>query len=81
MLARKTYIIAITAMLCAPLVAPLAVADNFRPRTSTAAQIEIAERLDRFESEAAALQAQTERYAASPRNNGLSSPVACLPTA
>jgi len=71
MLAKKTYVIAMAAMLCVPLAAPLAVADNFRPQTWTAAQIEIAERLDHFESTAAALEKQTDRYAASARNNNL----------
>jgi hypothetical protein len=65
--AKKTYVIAMAALLCAPLAAPLAVADNFRPQTRTATQIEIAERLDRFESAAAALQKQTDHYAASAR--------------
>jgi hypothetical protein len=69
--AKKTYVIAMAALLCAPLAAPLAVADNFRPQTRTATQIEIAERLDRFESAAAALQKQTDHYAASARNNTL----------
>jgi len=51
--------------------APLAVADNFRPQTRTTAQLEIAERLDRFESKAAALRTQTDHYAASAWNNQL----------
>jgi hypothetical protein len=66
--AKKTYVIAMAAVLCAPLAAPLAFADNFRPQTRTAAQIEIAQRLDRFESAAAALQRQTDHYAAWARN-------------
>ena len=69
--AKKPYVIAMAAMLCVPLAASLALADNFRPQTRTAAQIEIAERLDCFESTAAALQTQADRYAASVRNNNL----------
>jgi hypothetical protein len=69
--AKKSYVIAMAALLCAPLAAPLTFADNFRPQTRTAAQIEIAERLEHFESTAAALQKQTDRYAASARGNQL----------
>jgi hypothetical protein len=73
MLAKKTYVVAMAAMLCAPLAAPLACADNRRPQTRTATQVEIAEQLDRFESGAAALQKQTDHYAALALNNILHS--------
>ena len=69
MFPKRTYVIAMAAALGATLSAPLAVADNFRSEPRTAAQIEIAEQLDGFESAAAALQKQMDHYAASLRSN------------
>jgi DNA repair ATPase RecN len=67
--AGKTNLIAITVALGAMLAAPLAFAADSRSETSTAAQDEIAKRLDSFESSAAGLQKQIDRYAASIRTN------------
>lgn len=68
MLAKRTYVIAVVAALGATLAAPLAIAENLRPELQ-AARSEIANRLEIFESGAAALQSQTDHYASSVRAN------------
>ena len=71
MSAKRSHVIAIVGALCAMLATPLARAADSRPKTLTETQSEIAKRLDRFESAAAALQKQTDRYASSIRTNQL----------
>jgi DNA repair ATPase RecN len=69
MLAKRIFVIVIAAALGATLAAPLVVAENTRSEPKTEAQNEIANRLDSFESSAAALQKQTDNYASSVRAN------------
>lgn len=71
MSARKSYVIATVAALCALFASPLARGDDSRSKPLTETQSEIAKRLDRFESAAATLQKQTDRYASSIRTNRL----------
>lgn len=66
--AKKTYSIVIAALV-ATFAAPLMVAANSLPQQRTEAQNEISQRLDNFESSAAALHRQTDNYASSVRAN------------
>jgi DNA repair ATPase RecN len=67
--AKRIYVFAITAALGATLAAPLTFAEKLPSGPHTAAQSEIAKRLDSFESTAAELQNQTDHYAALVRAN------------